>query len=185
VLPSTRYTQSHGADIAYKVVGQGPRDIVFNLAISHLDMLWELPEWADVVTQLAHWGRLILFDGRGTGLSDRRLTGITPEVRSDDVIAVMDAAGSTKAVLVGWMDSGAISLLTSARYPERVSAVVAGEALAVGHPDDDHPYGLDQTTREKMRGDLQFRSVGAGPSHQHPGARRLDYASAECLAGPV
>jgi pimeloyl-ACP methyl ester carboxylesterase len=78
---------------------------------------------------------------RGTGLSDRQLTGHSPEQRSEDLIAVMDAAGSAEAVLLGWL-SGAISLLTAALHPTRVRGVVAGEVLAAGHPDADHPFGV-------------------------------------------
>lgn len=147
MIPSTRYTRSHGADIAYKVVGDGPRDLLLAMPfVSHLDMPWEDPDWVSVLGQLTMWGRLIAFDKRGSGLSDRGITGVTLEQRSDDVIAVLDAVGSTTAVLVGFLDSAAVNLLTAALHPERVSAVVAGEALAVGHADDDHPYGLDEAT---------------------------------------
>jgi class 3 adenylate cyclase/pimeloyl-ACP methyl ester carboxylesterase len=164
VFPPTHYTQSQGVDIAYKVVGEGPRDIVLSLPFaSHLDMLWE-SEWVDVILQLSRWGRLITFDRRGTGLSDRQLTGITAEQRSDDLVAVMDAAGSTTAVLFGWLDAAAIALLTAARHPDRVSAVIAGEALAVGHPDADHPFGTDEKTLQMVLDAIHSGAWGQGLS---------------------
>src|SRR5829696_2364534 len=163
VIPTTHYVQSEGADIAYKVLGEGPRDIVLTIPWgSHLDMLWELPEWANAIQQMSRLGRLIIFDMRGSGLSSRDLTGITPERRSDDLIAIMDAADSLKAVLVGWVDSGAIALLTAARYPDRVSAVIAGESLAVGHRDQEHPFGVDDTIREMMREVIRSGGWGQG-----------------------
>jgi class 3 adenylate cyclase/pimeloyl-ACP methyl ester carboxylesterase len=164
VIPPTRYTQSQGVDIAYKVVGEGPRDIVLSMPFaSHLDMLWE-SEWVDVILQLSRWARIITFDRRGTGLSDRQLTGITAEQRSDDLVAVMDAAGSTTAVLFGWMDAAAIALLTAARHPGRVSAVIAGEALAVGHPDADHPFGIDEKTLQQVLEAIKSGAWGKGLS---------------------
>ena len=142
MIPPTLYAQSCGVDIAYKVLGDGPRDIVMSPAFaSHLDAFWELPENAEFLERLSGLGRLILFDKRGTGLSDRQLTGLSPEQRCEDLIAVMDAAGSAEAVLLGWLDAGAISLLTAALHPSRVHGVVAGEVLAAGHPDADHPFG--------------------------------------------
>lgn len=143
MIPHTQYAKAQGADIAYKVVGDGPRDIVLLLAFtSHLDAFLEVPENADFVERLTRLGRVILFDKRGTGLSERTLEGVTSEQLADDVISVMDAAGSTEAVLLGWLDAGAICLLAAARHPDRVKAVIAGETLAAGHPDDDHPFGI-------------------------------------------
>ena len=118
MIPPTLYAQSREADIAYKVLGDGLRDIVMSPAFaSHLDAFWELPENAEFLERLSGLGRLILFDQRGTGLSDRELTGLSPEQRSEDLIAVMDAAGSAEAVLLGWLDAGAVSLLAAALIP--------------------------------------------------------------------
>jgi class 3 adenylate cyclase len=150
MIPETHYAHSSGAEIAYRVVGEGPRDILFTLAFaSHLDLLWEAPEYAEALDQLSRLGRVIAYDKRGTGLSDRELGDISALDRCDDVIAVMDAAGSREAVLFGWMDSGVISLLTAALHPERVTAVIAGEVMAVGHKDEGHPYGVDHAALEQ------------------------------------
>lgn len=161
MIPPTRYARSEGADIAYKVLGAGPRDIVVSLAFaSHLEVFWELPENADFIERLSRLGRVILFDKRGTGLSDRQLAGVSLEQRCDDVIAVMDDVGSAEAVLLGWLDTGAVSLLTAARHPGRVAAVIAGEVLAVGHPDVDHPYGMDPVLMTAMAESLEAGGWG-------------------------
>ena len=162
MIPPTEYASSRGADIAYKVVGSGSRDVLFTMPFaSHLETLWDA-EWVDVVNRLARLGRLIIYDKRGTGLSDRDLTDLTPEQSSDDVVAVLDAAGSKRAVLIGFMDSAAIQLLTAARYPDRVEAVMAGQAIAVGHPDDEHPFGTSPETRQRVTEALRAGAWGQG-----------------------
>lgn len=144
MIPETLYAQSKGADIAYRVLGEGPRDIVLSMGfMSHLDLYWELPENVEFLERLAGLGRVIIFDKRGTGLSDRDLTDVSPEQWCDDLLAVMDAAQSTNAVVMGWLDAGSLSLLAAARHPSRVEAVIAGESLAVGHRVRDFPYGPD------------------------------------------
>jgi class 3 adenylate cyclase len=144
MIPTTEYAHASGAEIAYRIVGDGPRDIVFTLAFaSHLDVLWEIPEYVEALERLGRLGRIIAYDKRGTGLSDRQLGDISAHDRCDDVIAVMDAAGSQEAVLFGWMDSGAISLLTAALHPDRVTAVIAGEVMAVAHAEEGGPPGVD------------------------------------------
>jgi class 3 adenylate cyclase len=97
---------------------------------------------------------VILFDKRGTGMSDRGAGPVSVEQHSDDLVAVLDAAGSTRAVLVGWFDGGATCLATAARHPGRVESVVAGEVLAVGRPADGFPWGfgsrLGETAMRKL-----------------------------------
>lgn len=123
--PETRYAKSGDIDIAYQVVGDGPLDIVFVPGfVSNLDISWEAPGRVEFYSRLASFSRLILFDKRGTGLSDR-LAGIaTLEERMDDVRAVMDAAGSQRAALFGISEGGPMSLLFAATYPERARALV-------------------------------------------------------------
>ena len=163
MIPATEYAHSSGAEIAYRAVGEGPRDILFTLAFaSNLDLLWEVPEYVEVFEQLGRLGRVIAYDKRGTGLSDRQLGDISAQDRCDDVIAVMDAAGSREAVLFGWMDSGAISLLTAALHPDRVVAVIAGEVMAVGHADDEHPYGVDPLVLEQVVNVVEGGGWGRG-----------------------
>ncbi len=144
MIPETQYAQSRGADIAYRVLGDGPRDIVLSMGfMSHLDLYWELPENVEFLEHLAELGRVIIFDKRGTGLSDRDLSDVSPEVWCEDLIAVMDAAQSSSAVVMGWFDAGSLSLLAAAHHPNRVDAVIAGESLAVGHKVRDFPFGPD------------------------------------------
>src|SRR5215213_6618714 len=153
MIPQTRYAHVGDTDLAYKVLGAGPRDLVFCAPyVSHLDAYWELPEHVDFMESLTGLGRLIVFDKRGTGLSDRGLHGVSIEQRSEDLIAVMDAAGSPQAVLIGAMDAGATSLVTAARFPERVTAVIAGEVLASARPDVDHPWGRETNWAETLLG---------------------------------
>jgi class 3 adenylate cyclase len=125
-LPETRFTRVDDLDIAYQVVGPAAElDVVFVPGwVSHLEVMWELPEFAHFLERLAGMGRLIMFDKRGTGLSDRVAGIATLEERMDDVRAVMDAAGSERAALFGMSEGGPMSLLFAATYPERATALV-------------------------------------------------------------
>jgi class 3 adenylate cyclase len=123
--PQTKYAQSGEVSVAYQVVGDGPIDLVFAPGfISHLEHEWEEPRWAKFTNDLASFARLIKFDKRGTGLSDR--TGSLPNMdeRMDDIRAVMDAAGSTRAVLLGISEGGAMCQLFAATCPDRVSKLI-------------------------------------------------------------
>ena len=123
--PETKYTQSGDISIAYQVLGQGPIDLVFVPGfVSHVEYAWEDPSYARFLQQLASFSRLILFDKRGTGLSERIMGIPTLEQRMDDVRAVMDAVGSQRAVLFGVSEGGSMSVLFAATYPERTSALV-------------------------------------------------------------
>lgn len=125
MVPKTQYAKSGDVRIAYQVVGEGPFDLVFVPGfISNLDAAWEEPYRARVWTRLASFARLIMFDKRGTGLSDRAVGVPTLEERMDDVRAVMDAVGSQHAALFGISEGGAMSLLFAATYPERTRALV-------------------------------------------------------------
>ena len=108
MLPQTRYAKSGDVNIAYQVVGDGPIDLVLVPGwVSNIDVFWEEPTLARLLTRLASFSRLILFDKRGTGLSDRVSDMPSLEVRMDDVRAVMDAAGSQRAALFGYSEGGA------------------------------------------------------------------------------
>ena len=140
--PETRYVESGGVHIAYQVLGRGERDIVFVPgAMSHLDLLWEDPETAGFFRRLATLGRLILFDKRDTGLSDRAPADSPLEERMDDVRAVMHAAGSAEAVLFGYSEGAPMSILFTATYPERVSSLILGAATARYRRAPDYPCG--------------------------------------------
>jgi DNA-binding SARP family transcriptional activator/pimeloyl-ACP methyl ester carboxylesterase len=140
--PVTRYVDSGGVHIAYQVLGTGQRDIVFVPgAMSHLDLLWEDPETAAFFRRLSTLGRLILFDKRDTGLSDRAPADSPLEERMDDVAAVMGAASSSRAVLFGYSEGGPMSILFAAAHPERVTALILGAATACYPWAPDYPCG--------------------------------------------
>jgi class 3 adenylate cyclase len=144
-VPEVKFTRSGAVDIAYQLVGHGPLDIVLMIGwVSHLEMLWELPETRRFVERLAGMGRVVLFDKRGTGLSDRPSDQPSPADMVPDALAVMNAVEMESAVLVGWVDAATIALEVAALHPERVKALVLGEALATSQPDDDHPWGLNE-----------------------------------------
>ena len=126
-VPQTRYAKSDGLDIAYQVLGDGPITVVLVPGfVSNVEIAWEFPEHAAFLRRLASFSRLVMFDKRGTGLSDRvgrdRLP--TLEERMDDVRAVMDAVGCDRAALFGLSEGGPMAVLFAATYPERVSHLV-------------------------------------------------------------
>ena len=135
--PQIQYAKSDDVSIAYRVVGDGPLDVVFVQGwVSPIEQLMELPSYVRFVERLASFSRLILFDKRGTGSSDRVSINELPtlEQRMDDVRAVMDAVGSERAALVGSSEGGPMSILFAATYPERTTALVLIGTLAkFGH----------------------------------------------------
>ena len=149
--PRTQYAHSGSVNIAYQVVGSGPIDLVFVMGwVSHLEYFWNEPSFARFLTRLASMGRLILFDKRGTGLSDAVPVSQLPtlEQRLDDVRAVMDAVGSTRAVLVGVSEGGPLCSLFAATYPEKTAALVAIGSYARRLKDADYPWGQPRDQRD-------------------------------------
>ena len=141
--PTTRYAKSGDYSIAYQVVGDAPLDLVYVPGfVSHVEHAWEDPDFALFLGRLASFSRLILFDKRGTGLSDRVPVQKLPtlEERMDDVRAVMDAAGSEKAALFGVSEGGPMSMLFATTYPERISALVLYGTYAKRVRGDDYPW---------------------------------------------
>jgi class 3 adenylate cyclase len=139
--PPVRYAQSGDVNVAYQVVGENERDLVLVQGfMSHLDMAWENPGLARMFRGLASFSRLILFDKRGTGLSDRAVGAPTLEARMDDVRAVMDAAGSEHAVLMGVSEGAPMSILFAATYPERTDALVLHGGMARSTEAPDYPW---------------------------------------------
>ena len=139
--PEIRYARSGDTSIAYAVAGDGPFDLVFVIGwiVSALDVAWEGPPRA-FFERLASFSRLILFDKRGTGMSDR-VQGIPDlETRMDDVRAVMDAVGSERAAIMGVSEGGPMTALFAATYPERVAAAVFEGTSATFVRTDDHPW---------------------------------------------
>src|SRR5438128_7670471 len=141
--PQTHYAKSGEVNIAYQVVGDGPLDLVFVPGfISHLDLQWADPRIARFLEKLASFSRLIMFDKRGTGLSDPVAAAAPVEARMYDGGAVMDAAGSERAALFGLSEGGAMSVLFAATYPERTRALLLCGTFPNGTLDpDDNPGG--------------------------------------------
>ncbi|HEY1511784.1 MAG TPA: alpha/beta fold hydrolase [Solirubrobacteraceae bacterium] len=130
--PRTRYAHSGDASIAYQAVGEGPFDlVVISGPASHLELMWEEPGTAQCFQRLASFSRLVMFDRRGTGLSDAVSTPPTLEQQMDDLNAVLEAVGSDQIALFGASDLG-LSALFTATYPERVSALVLSGVAADG-----------------------------------------------------
>ena len=136
--PVTRYAQAGDVNIAYQVVGDGPVDLVWAYGLaSNIEVFWEEPSLAAFLRRLSEFTRLILFDRRGCGLSDRHGTTATPtlEERMDDVLAVLDAAGSQRASIFGISEGGALAALFAATHPERTASIVIYGTLAYYHAD--------------------------------------------------
>jgi pimeloyl-ACP methyl ester carboxylesterase/class 3 adenylate cyclase len=142
-MPETRYAQSGGVNIAYQIIGDGPFDLVFVPGfVSHLDLQWAEPRVARFLNKLASFSRLIMFDKRGTGLSDPVARPAPLEDRMDDVRAVMDAAGSERAALFGLSEGGPMSVLFAVTYPERTQALILCGTTPTGTLDPgDNPGG--------------------------------------------
>jgi pimeloyl-ACP methyl ester carboxylesterase/DNA-binding winged helix-turn-helix (wHTH) protein len=123
--PPVRYAMSGDIHIAYRVYGTGPRDIVMIPGtLAHLEVFWAIPSYQQLLKRLTAFARVIIFDKRGQGLSDRVVAEQTMEERIDDVRAVMDAAGSRSATIYGWSEGGPMSIMFAATYPERVTALI-------------------------------------------------------------
>jgi pimeloyl-ACP methyl ester carboxylesterase len=138
-----QYAESGDVHIAYQVIGDGPLDLVCVMgAFTNLNVLWEDPEYRRFCERLASFSRLILFDKRGMGLSDRVRAG-TLEERMDDVRAILDAVGSESAALMGVSEGGPMSILFAATYPERTRALVLCGAEVKEETTDDWPWGED------------------------------------------
>jgi pimeloyl-ACP methyl ester carboxylesterase len=160
--PETHYVQNGDVNIAYQVIGSGDLDIVFVMGwVSHLEYFWKHHLFASFLNRLASFSRLILFDKRGTGLSDRVPLSELPtlEQRMEDVHAVMDAVGSEKAVLIGVSEGGPMCSLFAATYPEKTTALVMIGTYAKRIRDEDYPWGVSQKDREAFF-DLMRRDWG-------------------------
>jgi pimeloyl-ACP methyl ester carboxylesterase len=143
-IPETRYAKtSDGVHIAYQAVGDAAVDLVFLTGwTSHLELMWQDPRNARFLSRLAAFSRLILFDKRGMGLSDRVPDDRLPtlEMRMDDARAVMDAVGSERAVMLGFSEGGPMATVFAATYPERTIALILFATSACWRPADDYPF---------------------------------------------
>jgi class 3 adenylate cyclase len=147
-----QYADASGVSIAYRVMGDGPLDLVWVPGLaSNLEIDFESRTFDRLTQRLASFSRLMIFDKRGMGLSDRNVGAPTLEERMDDVRAVMDAVGSERAALLGVSEGGPMSLLFAATYPERTVALVLYGTLARVHSDVDYPLGNEAAFAEVSR----------------------------------
>lgn len=124
-VPKVRYAHTKSGAIAYQVFGEGPPDIVVTPGfVSHLDLQWTMPSYTRFFEMLSSLGRVIIFDKRGTGLSDPAVDAVRFDQRAEDIRVVMDAAGSDRAVLMGVSEGGPLSILMAAQNPERVESLI-------------------------------------------------------------
>ena len=149
--PQTKYAQSGEVHVAYQITGSGPIDIVFAPGtVSHLDLDWERPDRARLFSWLSSFCRLIRFDKRGTGMSDRPSTVATLEERTDDIRAVMDAASSERAVIYGASEGASMACVFAATYPERTRSLIIWGAQARWVQAEDYPWGMTPAENEQM-----------------------------------
>ncbi len=151
MLPKTRYARSGDLRIAYQVTGEGPVDVIWAPGtMSHLDMDWDSPRRALFFERFSRFCRLIRFDKRGTGLSDRPTQMATLEERTDDIRAVMDAVGIERASHFGGSEGGSMACMFAATYPQRVNALMVWGAQARWIKSPDHPWGQTPEEHEAM-----------------------------------
>src|SRR2546421_6707254 len=161
--PETSYARSGDVHVAYQVFGEGDLDLVLIPGfITHVELAWEHEPSRTFLERLASFARVITFDRRGSGLSDPVPEAPTLEERMDDVRAVMDAAGSERAALVGISDGVPMSILFAATYPERVQALVCTGGLARSTEADDYPFGLPAEALVESGGELVLPYWGQG-----------------------
>ncbi|MFT6883126.1 MAG: pimeloyl-ACP methyl ester carboxylesterase/AraC-like DNA-binding protein [Marinoscillum sp.] len=160
--PSTQYTKSGSINIAFQVFGKGAIDLVYIPGwVSNIDLMWACPELVDFLNELGKIARVILFDKRGTGLSDRIVELSTLEERMDDIRAVMDAVDSKKAVLFGHSEGGSVSALFAATYPNRTISLITFGIFAKRKYAKDYPWAPTDTERQVVY-DMIDKSWGSG-----------------------
>lgn len=187
----TRYARSGDLWLAYQVIGDGPVDLVWAPGyMSHVEQNQWWPGYAGLVQRLATFSRVIVFDRRGTGLSDRTLTLGSFEEMLDDIRAVMDAASSERAVLFGGAEGGPMCALFAATHPERTTALVLGASYARRTWAPDYPWGLDEAGQQRILaayeerwGTEQFAVRSLAPSLAHDERFRRWHAQACRFAG--
>ena len=163
MAPETRYARSGEVSIAYQVLGDGPFDVVFvPPGTSHVELGWDVPGMRVFREGIASFARLVFFDKRGTGMSDRVSGAPTLEARMDDLRAVMDAAGSERAAVIGWSEGVAMSALFAATYPERAWSLVLYGGCARELRATDYPWGPTEAEALQMIEDERRTSERPG-----------------------
>jgi class 3 adenylate cyclase len=161
--PQTRYARSGEVGIAYQVFGEGEMDLVLAFPfLSHLDLMWESPAMSHFLRRLGSFARVLVFDRRGVGLSDPVAGAPTLEERMDDVRAVMDAAGSERAALLGMSEGATMCMLFAASYPERTSALVLWGAMARSTAAPGYPWAPEKEAAREAQEELIGPMWGQG-----------------------
>ena len=151
MAPTTHYARSGDASIAYQVVGDGPLDLLFVTGwLTQLEQLWEAPANRRFLERLTSFGRLILFDSRGTGLSERVLESYTLEQETRDALAVLDAAGSERAALLTYAQGGLVGAMLAAEHAERVGALIMYASIARTSWAPDYDWAMTAEEREAL-----------------------------------
>ena len=151
----TRYAKSGSVSIAYQVVGDGPTDLILVPGfVSHVEVAWEEPRLARFLSRLASFSRLIVFDKRGTGMSDPVASPPSMDERMDDIRAVMDAVGSRRATMFGVSEGGTLSLLFASAYPDRTNSLVLYGSWARRLSGPDYPFGPSAEQLEEVIGGM-------------------------------
>jgi pimeloyl-ACP methyl ester carboxylesterase len=200
-IPTTHYVKSDDVHIAYQVFGEGPFDLVFVPGfVSNVEATWRSPDLSAFFRRLASFCRVILFDKRGTGMSDRGSQIFTLEQRMHDVQAILDKVDCKQASLFGVSEGGPMALLYAATYPQRTSAMVLYGAYAKRSWAHDYPFGWNDEQWQRALNDIEqhwgtsealtisMRAPGAGEEYAEraasyfrasasPGRRRRDHAN--------
>jgi pimeloyl-ACP methyl ester carboxylesterase len=154
--PLTRYVKSDDVHIAYQVFGEGPFDLLFVPGfVSNVEATWRWPDYSAFFRRLASFCRVVLFDKRGTGMSDRGSQNFTLEQRMHDVQAILDAVGCEQAALFGVSEGGPMSLLYAATYPQRTSALVIYGSYAKRSWAPDYPFGWNDEQWQRVLDDIE------------------------------
>jgi class 3 adenylate cyclase len=180
--PPTHYARAGSASVAYQVVGDGPVDLVLAPGfVSHLDLQWTIPTFAEFIERLSSFARVIIFDKRGTGLSDPTPGAERFDTRMEDIRAVMDATGSQRASLLGMSEGGPLAMLFAASAPDRVESLILYGTFPGG-------WALGEETLERFQGAVdrwgEGRTADIFSKSSDPMRRRLGGMFERCSASP-
>src|SRR3954451_19932548 len=165
MVSRTRYAKAGDVHIAWSELGDGPTDLVFCSAyVSHVEHLMAHPLPAAIFERLARFSRVILFDRRGSGLSDRVLSAPTLEEQMEDILVVMDAAGSERGALMGFTGGGPLAILAAATHPSRCSALVLATTFARTGWAPGYEWAPNDETRAAARAHMFATSGGGSPA---------------------
>jgi pimeloyl-ACP methyl ester carboxylesterase len=184
-IPATRYVKSDDVHIAYQVLGEGPFDLLFvHGFVSNVEATWRWPELSAFFRRLASFCRLILFDKRGTGMSDRGSQNFTLEQRMHDVQAILDAVGSEQAALFGVSEGGPMSLLYAATYPQRTSALVLYGSYAKRSWAPDYPFGWNDEQWQRALDNIEHNWGSPQHNWSSPQALSIAVRAPSATVGP-